>query len=110
MATVLIVEDEKALREVLCQFLNEKHTVIEADNGADAFMLFEKFTPEIVLTDLSIAGINGYTLIGRLRSVSSGIKIVAISASLNALDEQIMVMRSGADLFLPKPFSIDLLI
>src|SRR3990172_1580602 len=85
--TIMVIDDEPALRSVLCTML-------------------EEITPDLILTDVMMPDIDGLTLIRRLRSESawSGIPALVISAKTTT-DDRIAAHTGGANGFLAKPFS-----
>ena len=110
--TVLLVEDEAAVREAAKRMLRKYgFTVVEAKNGDDALMLWEREASaiDIVLTDVVMPGMGGADLARTLRASRPGLRVVFMSGytqgtlELSALDET-------ATRFLPKPFTTDQLI
>jgi DNA-binding response OmpR family regulator len=80
---------------------------MEASNGADALQTLESFpeTIHLLITDLGLPKFGGVDLIGRARALRPSIKILATSG-LGPKNIQRMVMEAGADIFVPKPFSV----
>ena len=111
-ATILLVEDEAAVREAAKRMLKKYgFTVIEAKNGQDALMIWEQHADEIdlVLTDVVMPTLGGAQLVEALRVRRPSLRVVFMSGytqgtlELSSLDE-------GATRFLPKPFTADQLI
>ncbi|MGA2549996.1 MAG: response regulator [Burkholderiaceae bacterium] len=104
-ASVLVVEDEEAIRRFLRISLEaESVKVIEARNGVSAQACAQRFRPDLYLVDLGLPDIDGITLITRLREWTRNPIIVLTAraqevAKVNALD-------AGADDYLTKPFGI----
>lgn len=86
--TVLVVEDDRDIREALCLLLEEEgYTVYSAENGeVAAGLLSERPPPSLVLTDLMMPVMSGWELLERLKSSDelARIPVVVISAALPA--------------------------
>lgn len=110
MATILVIDDEEEIRNVLQTILEEAgHEVSLAVNGEEGLSLFREEQTEIVITDLIMPGKEGIETIRDLRQQFPQVKIIAISGRggnyTNAnLDRAVMI---GADRSVAKPFGID---
>ncbi len=84
MIRVIVVDDEFDVSEVLCEFLKMKGIEIvgRGHNGHDAFELYKKFKPDIVLMDLVMPNYDGFYGIKKIRELDPKSKIMIISASL----------------------------
>ena len=84
MIKVIIVDDETDVSEVLCEFLKIKgiQVVGRGNNGKDAFELYKKFHPDIVMMDLVMPNYDGFYGIDKIRNYDPKAKIMIISASL----------------------------
>jgi CheY-like chemotaxis protein len=104
--TILICEDEAALRELIRVSLGTGYGFIEASDGVEALELAKREKPDMVVLDLMIPGISGLDVLARLRAEEDGGKlpIVVISAWSDARDE---AFAAGADRFVLKPFIPD---
>jgi CheY-like chemotaxis protein len=113
MPGILIVEDDKDLREMLKTSLGKrKYTILEAADGKEAILHFKPAITDLVITDLIMPDEDGLKVIMKLKELKPGIKIIAISGGGKAgPGNYLNVARAlGADEVLPKPFSlIDLL-
>ena len=82
MATILVVEDNAATRELLVTFLEgDGHTVIEAGTGLEALTVAAAATPDLILLDLRLPDAHGFDLAQRLREElpMAAIPILAIT-------------------------------
>jgi CheY-like chemotaxis protein len=80
MPGILIVEDNRELREMLKESLTRKRfTVQEADNGKDAIIHFKPGVTDLVVTDLIMPEEDGLKVIMTLREIKPSIKVIAIS-------------------------------
>lgn len=114
MAGILIVEDDKELREMLkISLIRHKYTVYESENGKEAISHFKPSITDLVITDLIMPEEDGLKVIIKLRELKPGIKIIAISGGGKAGPGSYLNMAKalGANSIFSKPFSInDLLV
>jgi DNA-binding response OmpR family regulator len=113
MPGVLIVEDEKELREMLkISLTRRKFTVLEAENGRDAIVHFKPSITDLVVTDLIMPDEDGLKVIMKLREIKPSIKIIAISGGGKAGPGSYLSLAKalGANATFSKPFSINDLI
>ena len=84
MIKVIVIDDESDVSEVLCEFLKIKgiQVVGRGKNGKDAFELYKKFNPDIVMMDLVMPNYDGFYGIEKIREYNPKSKIMIISASL----------------------------
>jgi type IV pilus assembly protein PilB len=104
--TVLLVEDEEQLRRVMKDLLErEGYTVAEARDGVQALDQVDRFAPDVIILDLNLPGIDGYTVLAQLRSRSATrtIPVVVLTAKGDE-DNEVRVFELGADDFITKPF------
>ncbi len=105
-ATILLVEDEDSLRRVMKDLLEQDgYTICEARDGAEALEQIDRHNPDLVLLDLNLPNVDGYTVLTRLRSHprTEKLPIVVLSARGDE-DNEVKVLRLGATDFLTKPF------
>ena len=103
---VLLVEDEEQLRRVLKDLLErEGYTVAEARDGIQALDQVDRHSPDIIVLDLNLPGVDGYTVLQQLRSrpATRAIPIVVLTAKGDE-DNEVRVFQLGADDFITKPF------
>ena len=79
------------------------YQVSTASGGHDALSQFALARPDLVITDLTMPGLNGYQLCRLIRGISS-VPVLVMSAQMGAED---MAYRMGADAFIPKPFDLE---
>jgi two-component system, OmpR family, alkaline phosphatase synthesis response regulator PhoP len=104
--TILICEDEAALRELIRVSLGAGFGFIEACDGVEALELAKSEKPDVLVLDLMIPGLSGLDVLARLRADENRRKlpVVVISAWGDARDE---AFAAGADRFVLKPFIPD---
>ena len=103
---VLLVDDEDQLRRVMKDLLErDGYHVVEASDGADAIQQVDQHTPDILVLDLNLPGLDGYGVISHLRSrpATENIPIIVLTAKGDE-DNEVRVFELGADDFLSKPF------
>jgi type II secretory ATPase GspE/PulE/Tfp pilus assembly ATPase PilB-like protein/CheY-like chemotaxis protein len=105
-AKVLLVEDEEQLRRVMKDLLErEGYVVVEARDGVQALDQVDRHAPDIVVLDLNLPGLDGYSVLQQLRSrpATRGIPVMVLTAKGDE-DNEVRVFELGADDFLTKPF------
>lgn len=109
MAGILIVEDDKDLREMLkSSLLKRKYTVLEASNGKEAFLRFKSSVVDLIITDIIMPEEDGLKVIMQLRELKPEVKIIAISGGGKAGPGNYLNLARalGADEIFTKPFSV----
>ncbi len=103
MHTVLIIDDEIAIRETLEMILTyENYLVLKAGSGAEALTLVEKQTPDVILLDVKMPGMDGFEVLERLKASGVEIPVIVISGHGN-IETAVEAVRQGAYDFLEKP-------
>ena len=103
-ATVLVVDDEAAVRRVLVMRLQlSGYRVLCAEDGEQALELFHSESPDLVVLDVMLPKLDGFAVCRRLRAESC-VPIIFLSA-VDAISEKVAGLDLGADDYLPKPFS-----
>jgi CheY-like chemotaxis protein len=104
MATILLVEDEEPIRDLLAQFLSDGgHRVVRAIHGAHALDLVEEERPDLVISDIMMPVLSGTELCRRLKARPGSPKIPVILMSAAGTW---MADGTGADAFISKPFDL----
>lgn len=108
--TVLVVDDDAELRKYIAGLFADEFTILEADNGEDGIRIAEHYLPDIIISDITMQGINGIELCGRIKNNPrlSHIPVVLLTAS-TASEHQLKGIESGADDYITKPFEKELL-
>jgi two-component system response regulator AtoC len=103
MARVLVVDDEAGIREFLSEALaDDDHEVASAASGEAAWARLEREGFDLVLTDLSMPGMDGLELLRRVREAQPDVEVVVITAH-GKVDSAVEAMRLGAFDYLQKP-------
>lgn len=102
--TVLVVEDEPAIRRYLAGVLEAQGSRVRtAESGEAALETLGESSVDIALVDLGLPGIDGLTLIRRIRTWSS-VPIVVLT-SRDTVEDKVIALDAGADDYLTKPFA-----
>ena len=109
MPTVLVVDDEPIVRDVVVRYLErDGYRTLQAATGTAAQELVEREQPSLVVLDLMLPGIDGLALCRWIRARSC---VPVIMLTARSQDEDMMQgYQSGTDLYLTKPFEPDELI
>lgn len=106
-ATILIVEDEPGIQEVLRFSLTQNgHDVLVAGDAEQAWRIMREAVPDVVLVDWMLPGMSGLDLSRKIRADArlGGVPIIMLTARAEERDK-ILGLDSGADDYLTKPFS-----
>ncbi|MBI4454081.1 response regulator [Candidatus Woesearchaeota archaeon] len=106
LKNVLIVDDEPHIVNLIKLSLNkDKYSVIGAYSAREALMHINKTTPDIVVLDLMMPGVNGYELCKALREnpKTQNIPILILSAK-SQMNDKLHAIDVGADDYMTKPF------
>jgi len=108
---ILLVEDNRELRVFIYNSLIDTYKVIEADDGVEALEKIRSEMPDIIVTDLMMPRMDGIELTDKVRHdfTMSHIPIVMLTAK-HSPDDRLKAMEFGADGYITKPFSIELLL
>lgn len=107
MARVLIVEDEQVLgKNLRTKLASSGHEVSLVTNGEEALKAFPKQLPDVVLLDIRLPGMDGLSLLPKLRADAASTQFIVMTAHGN---ERVAVdaMRAGAYEYLTKPVDLD---
>jgi YesN/AraC family two-component response regulator len=109
MANILIVDDEKALRQGLVFVLVRLgHTVWEADDGEQALRVVAKQVPDLIITDIFMPEKDGIEVIQEMQRLHPQVPLIAMSGGIQGDYDTFLKMakRLGVEATLSKPFSI----
>ena len=111
LATVLIVDDNADMRAYLRTLLLDRYYVIEAADGQSGLKLAVESVPDIVVSDVMMPVMDGLTFCTRLKQheATSHIPVLLLTAR-SSEQQHIEGLQTGADMYMTKPFSADLLV
>lgn len=108
MYTLLLIEDDHAIREMLKMFLNTKdYTVFEAEDGKQALKALSQITPDLLVLDWMLPDTDGLQLLQEIResSIHKDLPILMLTARAEEADK-IKGLNKGADDYMTKPVSL----
>ncbi|NPA37508.1 MAG: response regulator [Chlorobi bacterium] len=102
---ILIVEDDKDLRNYIVQILEEYYNITTAPDGITALKILETFPVDLIISDVMMSGMNGFELCSTIKSKigTSHIPIILLTA-LSSTENKVTGLREGADAYITKPF------
>lgn len=107
MTTILVVEDNDRLRRLMVTSLRHAgYTVLEVPNGQDALDLMEHQTVSLIIADLMMPVMDGFTLIESLRGANNMIPVLIVTAK-ETLDDKRKGFQTGADDYMVKPLDME---
>jgi len=107
--TVLIIEDDKTLSSMLVDFFSAAgYKTLAAIDGDEGYKKFQRYSPHIILMDIMLPTIDGFSLCRKIRKVST-LPIIIITGRTDA-DDQLMGYDLKADDYVTKPFNPEVLI
>ncbi len=110
MAAILVIDDEKSIRNTLQEVLEyENHKVDVATNGAEGIELFSGGSYDIVLCDIKMPGMDGIEVLEKLHEKAHDVPIIMISGHGN-IDTAVEAIKKGAYDFIEKPLDLNRLL
>jgi len=105
MGTVLVVEDEREIRELLRRYLERAgHAVLSTGSGAEALRMVEESAPDLVVLDLGLPDLDGADVLREVRQDGRRTPVLVLTARAG-VDDRIRGLSLGADDYVTKPFS-----
>lgn len=104
--TLLLVDDDKSVREYMEKILQEHYDVKCAKSGADALAVFGKGNFDIVLTDIRMPGLDGVSLLKTIKKVAEDTEIIMMTG-FSEINSVIEALNEGAFAFVTKPIDVD---
>ena len=107
---VLLVEDNKELREAIKNELSKNYTVIEAANGKEGLLIALSKNPDLIITDVMMPEMDGKEFCNLIKTnfKTSHIPVIMLSA-LADVDDKLRGLENGADAYVEKPFNVEIL-
>lgn len=104
METILVVEDEEPVRELVGMYLRrEGYRVVVAEDGEKALEVFRSLTPDLVILDIMLPKVDGWTVCRFIRERSQ-VPVIMLTARGEEI-ERVLGFELGADDYVTKPFS-----
>lgn len=109
MPDIIICEDNQEIGNLLCDFLKkENYTVAIAPTGERALELFEKYGAKLVVLDIMLPGIDGFSVCSKIRETSN--THIIIASARGDKESKLEGLSLGADDYIEKPYDIDILL
>ncbi len=109
-AKIVIVEDDDEIRNYLHAELSSTYRVVSFSNGAEALPAILRTVPQLVISDVMMPNMDGYTLCTKIKQNVNTNHVPVILVTAKTRDEDKMEgLETGADLFVTKPFNLDIL-
>ena len=109
MADILIVEDNRELSGLLCDFLKgERYSVAEAESGEQALAIYNREGVKLVILDIMLPGMDGFAVCKKIRS--GGNTPILIVSAKTAKEDKLNGLLQGADDYIEKPYDIDIML
>ncbi|MBW1878177.1 MAG: response regulator transcription factor [Deltaproteobacteria bacterium] len=110
MARVLLIDDDASLLDVLSlSFEDAGHEVLCARDGVEGLACIASEHPDLVVSDVNMPGLDGFSLCRRLREVGNGVPLILLTSRDHEVDEA-LGLELGADDYVAKPFSTRVLL
>ena len=107
MAKILVIDDDSSIAESLDLYLTEEgYTVYTAATGTDGLNAFVKHAPDLVVLDIRLPDIDGFTVLEDLREEEENVKVIMITA-YHDMDSTIKAMKGGAFDYIHKPINVE---
>lgn len=107
-ATILVVDDEEALRDSMRMLLSSDYNLFFASNGKKALDLVKKESPDLVLLDIRLPEIDGLEVLSRIKDIDPEIDVIMLTA-MNTVSYAVDAMKKGASDYITKPFDIEVI-
>ncbi|WP_167016767.1 hybrid sensor histidine kinase/response regulator transcription factor [Chitinophaga sp. Cy-1792] len=109
--TVLLIEDNAEILQFNREVLEKSYNVITSSNGNDGWEVAVDTIPDIIVSDVMMPGMDGYTLCNRLKTDerTDHIPVILLTA-MSTSAQQLSGLQKGADVYLTKPYSIHMLV
>ena len=107
MAKILVVDDERGMRDFLSIMLKrEGYDVVAAENGVDALRVVQAEIFDLVISDVKMAGVGGIDVLKTVKDISPETVVIMITAYATA-ETAVEAMKLGAYDYITKPFKVD---
>ena len=105
MANILIVEDEKNMQDIIVEYIKKGgHTCFTADDGIDALMILKNNPMDLMILDIMMPHMDGFTVCKMAREMSN-MPIIILTAKSDE-EDKLKGYEYGADDYMTKPFSL----
>ena len=107
MSKILVIDDDRSIRETLELYLTEEgYEVVTAATGTEGLNRFVETSPDVVILDIRLPDVDGFTVLEDLREDEENVKVIMITAH-HDMDSTISAMKGGAFDYIHKPVNVD---
>jgi two-component system response regulator AtoC len=104
---ILVIDDDRSICETLELYLTEEgYEVVTAATGTEGLNKFVETSPDVVILDIRLPDVDGFTILEDLRKEDENVKVIMITAH-HDMDSTINAMKSGAFDYIHKPVNVD---
>lgn len=104
---VLVIEDDRQLaRQLTRELQRAEHEAIARNDGAEGLQAALEHPPDLIVLDINLPGLDGFSVLARLREDHSTARILIMTAR-GEVNDRVKGLKAGADDYLPKPFSMN---
>ena len=109
MLDIIIVEDNREIATVLCDFLQKENYMVSiAKNGEQAVELFERYGARLIILDIMLPGMDGFAVCSKIRESSNA--HIMIASAKTTKEDKLKGLGIGADDYIEKPYDVDILL
>ncbi len=109
-ARILVVDDDSRIRDVLRRGLTDEGFAVDtAGSGEEALRLVWEGPPDLVILDILMPGLDGFEVLRRLRAADPQLPVLMLTAR-NGPTDQVRGLNEGADDYVVKPFTFEVLV
>jgi signal transduction histidine kinase/AraC-like DNA-binding protein/ActR/RegA family two-component response regulator len=108
--TILLVEDNTGIRSFIKNALEQQYIILESNNGQEGLLSALETIPDLIISDVMMPAMDGFTFCGKIKNDirTSHIPVILLTAKTE-VTHHISGLQTGADVYLTKPFSIQVL-
>jgi DNA-binding response OmpR family regulator/nitrogen-specific signal transduction histidine kinase len=109
--TVLVVEDNEEMKDFIAREINATYNVVTARDGEEAMILLKKHSIQLIVSDIMMPVMDGLTMLRQVKTdlEYSHIPVILLTAR-NTVQSRLEGLESGADAYIEKPFTVDILL
>jgi DNA-binding response OmpR family regulator len=106
MRVLVIEDDERLARQVTRELQRANHEATARNDGAEGLNAALENPPDLIILDINLPGLDGFSVLARLRADHSTARILILTARAG-VNDRVKGLKAGADDYLPKPFSMN---
>ncbi len=107
MAKILVIDDDRSIRETLDMYLSEEgYDIVTAPTGTDGLAKYVETTPDVVILDIRLPDVDGFRILEDLKEEDENLKVIMITA-FHDMESTISAMKKGAFDYIHKPIDVN---